>query len=98
MKEENLEIRYEHRIELIPVDVYRKYLKECWQYYGVDFLSFAFSIRFRLEYCGFHGLPKQNCLTLSGRSCLLLSLGNSIPAASYIVECNSTDESRSVSL
>lgn len=49
---ESLEIRYEHGIKLIPVDVYRKYLEELWTYYGVDLLSFSqfrLSVRFTLD-------------------------------------------------
>ena len=30
----------------VPVDVYREYLEERWKYFGIDFLSFAFSIQF----------------------------------------------------
>ena len=90
-KEENLEIRYEHGIELIPVDVYRKYLKECWKYYGVDFLSFAFSIRFRLDIVD--KATEAKILDFIRKELPPFIVRNSIPAASYIVECNSTNES-----
>lgn len=30
----------------VPVDVYQKFLEERWKYYGIDFLSFSFSIQF----------------------------------------------------
>ena len=44
---ESLVIRYGYGGPLsIPVDVYRKYLQERWAYYGIDFLSFAFSVHF----------------------------------------------------
>ena len=44
----SLVIRYEYGgpVSSIPPDVYRRYLQERWTYYGVDFLSFAFSIHF----------------------------------------------------
>ena len=90
-KEENLEIRYEHGIELIPVDVYRKYLKECWKYYGVDFLSFAFSIRFRLDIVD--KATEAKLLDFIRKELPPFIVRNSIPAASYIVECYPTDES-----
>ncbi len=44
----SLEVRYEDSPKLIPVHVYRKYLEERWTYYGIDFLSQAFSVRFTL--------------------------------------------------
>ena len=87
----SLVIRYEHGIELIPVDVYRKYLKECWKYYGVDFLSFAFSIRFRLDIVD--KATEAKLLDFIRKELPPFIVRNSIPAASYIVECNSTDES-----
>lgn len=88
----SLEIRYEHGIELIPVDVYRKYLEELWTYYGVDFLSFAFSIRFRLGIVD--KTTESRLLDFIREELPPFIVRNSIPAASYIVECNSTDESR----
>ena len=44
----SLVIRYEYGgpVSYIPPDVYKEYLQERWTYYGVDFLSFAFSIQF----------------------------------------------------
>ena len=82
-KEENLEIRYEHGIELIPVDVYRKYLKECWKYYGVDFLSFAFSIRFRLDIVD--KTTESKLLDFIRKGLPPFIARNSIPAASYTI-------------
>ena len=44
----SLVIRYEYGgpVSYIPPDVYKEYLQERWTYYGIDFLSFAFSIQF----------------------------------------------------
>lgn len=43
----SLVIRYRYGGPIsIPVDVYSRYLQERWKYYGIDFLSFAFSIYF----------------------------------------------------
>lgn len=44
----SLLIQYRSGGPSIPVDVYREYLKESWKYYGVDCLSFAFSVRLEL--------------------------------------------------
>lgn len=48
----NLIVLYEYRPSPIPIDVYRRYLLERWKYYGVDFLSFSFSISLGLAIVG----------------------------------------------
>ena len=35
------DMRYGGPVSSIPVDVYKRYLKEHWKYYGVDFLSYC---------------------------------------------------------
>ena len=92
----SLEIRYERGGESIPVDIdvglYKRYVAERWTYYGVDFLSFAFSIRFRLDIVD--KTTESKLLDFIRKELPPFIVRNSIPAASYIVECSSTDESR----
>jgi len=47
-----LQIRFEYGPLPIPIDIYRRYVKEHWASYGVDFLSFAFSIYFTIFIVG----------------------------------------------
>lgn len=45
----SLVVQYENSPRAVPVPVYRLYLEERWSYYGIDFLSQAFSVRFKLD-------------------------------------------------
>ena len=47
-----LQIRFEYGSLPIPIDVYREYLQERWEFYGVDYLSFTFSTRFTIFILG----------------------------------------------
>ena len=46
---ESLVVRHGYGGESIPLDVYRKYLKELWTYYGASFFSWALSTYFTLK-------------------------------------------------
>ena len=52
---QGLQIRFEYGPLPIPIDIYRRYVKERGASYGVDFLSFAFSTRFTLFIVGENG-------------------------------------------
>lgn len=100
-----LQIRYDHGSLPIPIDVYREYLQERWEFYGVDYLSFTFSTRFT-----FFILGEDNELIpyfeLGSNSKLLkfileelapFIIENDIPSistGSYIVENDFADGSR----
>ena len=45
----HLMVRYGYMPSSVPPAVYQRYLEEHWTYYGVDFLSFMFSIRLELD-------------------------------------------------
>ena len=50
----SLVVRYENSPFTVPVSVYRMYLEERWAYYGIDFLSQAYSVQFRLNVANGH--------------------------------------------
>ena len=90
-KKENLEIRYGSEPVSLPVDLYGRYLEERWTFYGVDFLSFWWS-RFTLDIKD--EITKSNLLDFMREELALFISENRIPIASYVIERNSTDESR----
>ena len=89
----------------IPIGVYRKYLQERWAFYGVDYLSFAFSTRFTLFIVGENNELKH-FYKIDRNSKLLKFIVEelapfiredgipSISTGSYIVESGFTDGSR----
>ena len=95
-------ILYEHRPSPIPMDVYKRYLKERWKYYGVDFLSFSFSTSFWLVIVGEN--TESKLFDSINRNTKLINFieeqlapffhGNWIQTGSYIVESGFTDGSR----
>ena len=86
----NLQIRYNYGPLSLPPDVYRKYLQERWASYGVDFLSFSFSTRFRLDVV--RETTKSKLLDFIREELVLFIEGdNVIPTGSYVIESDSTD-------
>ena len=100
-----LQIRYEYGSLPIPIDIYRKYLQQRWEFYGVDYLSFTFSTRFTLFIVGENNELKPFYKIDSNFKLLkfiveeltpFIREGNipSISTGSYIVESGFTDGSR----
>ena len=73
----------------IPPVVYQRYLEEHWTYYGVDFLSFMFSIRLELDVVS--EATKSNLLNFAKEELAPFIDGNYIPLGSYVIESNPTD-------
>ena len=91
----NLVIRYKYGgPSSIPVAVYRRYLQERWRYYGIDFLSFAFSIQLVPDIAD--GSTKSNLLGYIRKELApFINEGTDpdldcIRTSNYLIECNST--------
>ena len=91
----NLVIRYKYGgPSSIPVAVYRRYLQERWRYYGIDFLSFAFSIQLVPDIAD--GSTKSNLLGYIRKELApFIDEGTDpdldcIRTSNYLIECNST--------
>ena len=80
----------------IPPVVYQRYLEEHWTYYGVDFLSFMFSIRLELDVVS--EATKSNLLNFIREELALFIDEWNIPIGSYRIENNPTNESHLFSL
>ena len=98
---ENLEIRYGYGGPApLPVDVYKRYLQERWTCYGVDFLSFSFSIRLTPDIAGeitkskLLDFIREELALFIDKDNIIEFARNSIPFASYIIENDSTNGSR----
>ncbi len=98
-------ILYKYGSLPIPIDVYRKYLEERWEFYGVDYLSFTFDTHFTIFIVGEDGDLKPFYKIDSNSKLLTFILeelapfirnGNipEISTGSYIVESGFTDGSR----
>ncbi len=103
-----LQIRFEYGSLPIPIDVYREYLQERWEFYGVDYLSFTFSTRFTLFILGednklipYYKLGSNSkLLKLIFEELAPFIIENDIPSfstESYIVENDIADGDRIVS-
>ena len=91
----SLVIRYKYGERVpIPRDVYRRYLQERWKYYGVDFLSFAFSIQFVPDIAD--GSTKSNLFDYIRKELALFIKGDATPdlecirTASYLIQGDSS--------
>ena len=97
----SLKIRYGYDVPLPSHvrEVYRKYLQECWTHYGVDLLSFLFSIRLGLDTVDettkkLHDFIKEELVLFIDEDATPDFMGDYILNASYVIESDPTDGSR----
>ena len=98
---ESLRVRYGYDIPLPSHvrEVYRKYLQECWTHYGVDLLSFLFSIRLGFDTVDettekLHDFIKEELVLFIDEDATPDLMRDYILNASYVIEIDPTDGSR----
>ena len=96
----NLVVQYENSPPSVPVSVYRLYLEERWTYYGIDFLSQAFSVQFRLDVTNRHTQLKLRAFIRDELASFIENVPSPdfnlvcIKTANYLIESNSTQGRR----
>ena len=92
----SLVVRYENSPRSVPVPVYRSYLTERWKYYGIDFLSQAFSVNFTLDVANRHTKLNLREFIRDELACFIDKDASPdfnlvcIKTANYLIESNST--------